>query len=365
MDLKSQNFEVRGELVNHFLSVLDSGNYVSGVHVEQFERDFAASHDSDYAIACNSGTSALEIILKSLDIGPGDEVIIPALTFVATMEAVVSVGATPILLDVNPETWNLSINSVRQNISNRTKAIIFVHLHGSAAGIVEMARLASEQGIHLIEDAAQAHLARAEGTSVGKFGIAAAFSFYPGKNLGALGEGGAIVTQSEALQTRAKLIRNWGAAKKYVHETRGSNYRMDELQAGFLRIKLQKLPVWTEKRRQLSETYNEFFDSCGIKRPHNTGIDHSYHIYAIRVKRREDLAREFSLHGIEHGIHYPSSLDLMKPWSSFFKVPGTPNVSQVLSREFLSLPLHESLQEEDLKYICGVVRKNMTLFSAD
>jgi dTDP-4-amino-4,6-dideoxygalactose transaminase len=357
MDLKSQNGYVREELLQHFIEVLDSGSYVSGKFVSQFESSFAAAHDAKFAVACNSGTSAIEIILKSLGLGPGDEVIIPAMTFVATMEAVVATGATPVLVDVDDLTWNLSAENVRRGVTSRTKAVIFVHLHGSSAGIREVAEVAKEYGLHLIEDAAQAHLARCEGVSVGNFGIAAGFSFYPGKNLGALGEGGAIVTNSKDLEDSARLIRNWGAKQKYTHLVRGSNFRMDEIQAGFLEIKLKHLHGWTLKRQEMAEIYDSFFDSMGIQRPNHNGIFHSYHIYAIKISNRDEIATKLNERGIDTGIHYPHSLSTMEPWKKYFQVGQEPIVSTALSKGFLSLPLHESLSSEEIRYILETLRE--------
>ena len=315
MDLKSQNSYVRQDLINHFL----------------------------------------EVILRSLSIGPGDEVIIPAMTFVATMEAVVATGATPVLVDVDETTWTLSRNTVIGSVTPKTKAIIFVHLHGSSAGVEEIAALALEKGVFLVEDAAQAHLARSGGVSVGNFGIAAAFSFYPGKNLGALGEGGAIVTNSASLYEGARLIRNWGAKQKYVHLARGSNFRLDELQAGFLEIKLRELPKWTAKRQTLAKIYDDYFDSKQIMRPFAFGIFHAYHIYAIRVSNREKVANFLADHGIDTGIHYPNSLEVMEPWNKFFRFDREPQTAKKLSQQFLSLPLHESLEPADIQYICSTL----------
>ncbi len=357
MDLKSQNGYVREELLQHFIEVLDSGSYVSGKFVSQFESSFAAAHDAKFAVACNSGTSAIEIILKSLGLGPGDEVIIPAMTFVATMEAVVATGATPVLVDVDDLTWNLSAENVRKGVTSRTKAVIFVHLHGSSAGISGVADVAKKYGFYLIEDAAQAHLARCEGVSVGNFGIAAGFSFYPGKNLGALGEGGAIVTNSKDLDESARLIRNWGAKQKYNHLIRGSNFRMDEIQAGFLGIKLKQLHKWTLKRQELAKIYDSFFDSMGIQRPSNTGIFHAYHIYAIKISNRDEIGRKLNEKGIDTGIHYPHSLSTMDPWSRYFQIGQEPIVSTALSEGFLSLPLHESLSSEEIRYISETLRE--------
>ena len=357
MDLKSQNGYVREELLQHFIEVLDSGSYVSGKFVSQFESSFAAAHDAKFAVACNSGTSAIEIILKSLGLGPRDEVIIPAMTFVATMEAVVATGATPVLVDVDDLTWNLSAENVRRGVTSRTKAVIFVHLHGSSAGIRGVAEVAKEYGLHLIEDAAQAHLARYEGVSVGNFGIAAGFSFYPGKNLGALGEGGAIVTNSKDLENSARLIRNWGAKQKYTHLVRGSNFRMDEIQAGFLEIKLKYLHGWTLKRQELAQIYDSFFDSIDIQRPNHTGIFHSYHIYAIKISNRDEIATKLNQRGIDTGIHYPHSLSTMEPWKKYFQVGQEPTVSTALSKGFLSLPVHESLSSEEIRYILETLRE--------
>jgi dTDP-4-amino-4,6-dideoxygalactose transaminase len=350
-NLKAQNNLVRNQLISNFVEVLDSGNYVSGKHVENFELEFAKIHQSSYAVACNSGTVAIEIILKSLGIGEGDEVILPAMTFVATMEAVVATGATPVLVDVDKITWNISVECVKKAITKNTKAIIFVHLHGSPAGIEDIQNLCILENIYLVEDAAQAHLARSNNKSVGTFGIAAAFSFYPGKNLGALGEGGAIVTSSKLLSYEMSLVRNWGSKKKYVHEIRGSNFRMDEIQASFLAVKLKNLPEWTKIRRNLASIYDKHLDASNIIRPYNKAIHHSYHIYAIRINERDEVALELNKLGIETGIHYPNSLDKMKPWEKYFRVGSEIKYAHLLAKELISLPIHESLRIEDIEYV--------------
>lgn len=351
LNLRAQNNSIRDEILAAFENVLDSGFYVSGENVEKFEQSFSRVHNSKYAIGCNSGTSAIEIILRSLDVGPGDEVIIPAMTFVATMEAVVAVGATPVLVDVDLTTWNLCLDSAKKAISVRTKAMIFVHLHGSTIGVNEVKNFCEENNILLIEDAAQAHLATNNGVSVGQFGIAAAFSFYPGKNLGALGEGGAILTNSIALKEKAELVRNWGARQKYRHEIRGSNFRMDELQAAILSVKLKRLADWTEKRRELAQIYDEFFEKYEIHGPFNPNGEHVFHIYAVRLDNRDKVSEYLKARGIQTGIHYPKSLDTLSAWEPYFKLGDNTTNAHNLADNLLSLPLNEFLVEDDILYV--------------
>jgi len=350
-NLKAQNNLVREKLIESFSEILDTGNYISGKHVASFESSFAKIHDSKYGIACNSGTAAIEIILKALNIGTGDEVILPAMTFVATMEAVVATGATPVLVDVDEINWNISAKAASKAITTKTRAIIFVHLHGSPSGIESIYSLCNLKNIYLIEDAAQAHLAKSKNKSVGTFGVAAAFSFYPGKNLGALGEGGAIVTNSKSLADKMCLIRNWGAKKKYVHEIRGSNFRMDEIQASFLEIKLSYLFEWTTIRRNLAAIYDNRLDKLKIIRPFNEAIDHSYHIYSIRVANRDRVAMELSRFGIDTGIHYPFSLHSMEPWKEYFRLGSEVENADLIANDFISLPIHESLTVDDIEYV--------------
>lgn len=352
LDLAAQNLEIREELIKIVPEVLDSGQYVSGKFVEQFESNFALAVNSKFAIACNSGTSALYLAMTACGIGPGDEVIVPNMTFIATIEAVVQTGATPVVIEVDGVSWNLNSELIASSVTSRTKAIIFVHLHGNPSGILEARQITRQHNLLLIEDAAQAHLAQTPAGKVGSIGDVAAFSFYPGKNLGAIGEGGCVTTSSDAIFEQAKLIRNWGSKFKYVHDVRGSNYRMDELQAAFLNIKLQKLPEWTNRRQGIATLYNSFFDKKGIQRPKiQKDHEHVYHIYSICIPNRDNFREYLTKNNIESGIHYPQAINQISPWKQFLSFSNGDGTSQFLAENFVSLPISDQLSLADVDYI--------------
>jgi dTDP-4-amino-4,6-dideoxygalactose transaminase len=352
LDIASQNSEVREELLKIVPEIIDSGQYVSGKFVEKFESKFASAIGSKFAIACNSGTSALYLALTACGIGPGDEVIVPNMTFIATIEAVVQTGAVPVVLEVDQFYWNLDSTLIAKSITSKTKAIIFVHLHGNPSGILEVKQIAKQNDLLLIEDAAQAHLAETPLGKAGSIGDVAAFSFYPGKNLGALGEGGCVTTNSESIFEKTKLIRNWGSKIKYVHDVRGSNFRMDELQAAFLAIKLEKLPEWTRRRREIACVYNDLFDEFKIKRPAvQENHQHVYHIYAACLPNRDGLRDRLTQKNIETGIHYPQAISDISPWAQFLKFSAGDRTSRFLAENFISLPISDQLKVEEVEYV--------------
>lgn len=358
LNLSAQNREVRDPLIKAFEEILDSGIYISNTNVSAFEESFNSTQKVPHTVACNSGTAALMLALQSIGVAPGDEIMVPGMTFIATIEAVVAVGATPVIIDVDSDSWNIDTEMARRKISTKTKAMIFVHLHGNPLGIIEAKNFCNENGLILVEDAAQAHLAEVDGVTVGNFGAVAAFSFYPGKNLGALGEGGCLSTTDATIYEKAMLIRNWGSREKYVHEIRGSNYRMDELQAAFLKIKLKELNKWTIRREGLAKNYDDFFDSVNIQRPSTRPcIRHTYHIYSILMDNRDDLRNYLSENSIESGIHYPSPINKMKPWIKYFANYSPTPVSEKFSRNCISLPLSDQHTENQIFKVIDVVDK--------
>lgn len=362
LNLSAQNREIRPSLMAAFEAVLDSGVYVSGPNVAHFEESFSTSIGTSHAVACNTGTSALILALQAAGVNPGDEVMVPGMTFIATIEAVVAVGGIPVLVDVDSNNWNLDVILAATKITTRTKAMIFVHLHGNPAGVMDARKFCNDNQLLLIEDAAQAHLASIDQKMVGSIGDVAAFSFYPGKNLGAIGEGGCLTTNDLNIYEKAKLIRNWGSKQKYVHEIRGTNLRMDEIQAAFLNIKLGELPRWTKHRHDLSLIYNELFDSLEVRRPFTSeNAVHSFHIYAIVIENRDALRSYLTERSIETGIHYPDPIVRMEPWMEFFSSAEATPISEELSRGFLSLPLSDQHSSEDIKYVTGVVKEFMSL----
>jgi len=362
LKLNEQNMSLIDDLEIAFKRVLSSGSYVSGNEVKNFESEFASMHNVKYAVACNSGTSALYLSLIALGIGHGDEVIVPGMTFIATIEAVVMTGATPVVVDVDEYTLNLNVACVEKGLSQKTKAVVFVHLHGNSSGVFELSEFCRIKGIPLLEDAAQAHLSGHTGVLVGNFGAAAAFSFYPGKNLGAIGEGGCVITNDSEVAERMRLIRNWGSKKKYVHEVRGGNYRMDELQAAFLSAKLKHIGNWTETRRNLAKDYFNALREFPQHLPRiELGADHVFHIFAIRLERRNDLRDFLQANDIDTGIHYPDPISELKPWQSFTKIIGKQINSRLASQQLLSLPISESHSRDEIKSISDLVLRFLLL----
>jgi dTDP-4-amino-4,6-dideoxygalactose transaminase len=362
LKLNEQNIGLIDDLEIAFKRVVSSGSYVSGSEVKNFESEFARIHNVKYAVACNSGTSALYLSLVALGISYGDEVIVPGMTFIATIEAVVMTGATPVVVDVDEYSLNLNVACVEEGLSSKTKAVVFVHLHGNSSGVFELAEFCRIKGIPMLEDAAQAHLSGHTGVLVGNFGAAAAFSFYPGKNLGAIGEGGCVITNDIEVAERMRLIRNWGSKKKYVHEVRGGNYRMDELQAAFLSVKLKHIRNWTEIRRGLAKEYFNALKEFPNQLPKiEAGADHVFHIFALRHDCRSDLKDFLQQNDVETGIHYPDPISELRPWQSFVKIIGSQENARLASRQLLSLPISESHTIDEIMSISDLVLRFLQL----
>ncbi len=354
LDLARQNEPFLKDFLRDFQEIASSGMYVSGRFTRQLEENLAAFHHVRHVVSCNSGTSALVLILQGLGVGIGDEVIVPAMTFVATAEAVVQVGATPISVDIDPQTRNMSVEAAERAISKDTRAIIFVHLHGSMAGVKQIESLAISKNLFLIEDAAQAHGAQLDNLGVGEYGVAAALSFYPGKNLGALGEGGAVLTNSSELESSLRLARSWGSIKKYDHTYRGSNYRMDEIQAAFLLRKLKALSEFNITRLTLARIYKESLVDLGCNIPTDF-LSSVFHIFSIQVKNREMLSSYLADQGIQTGIHYPSTIQKLPGWKNLIRTPyPTPN-ADTFAQSNLSLPLSDHHTPAEIYYVCKAV----------
>ncbi len=307
LDLKSAHEEVKTELHAAYERVLSSGWFILGQELQSFEEEFASYCDSSYCIGVGNGLDALSLILRGYGISAGDEVIVPSNTFIATWLAVSSCGATPVAVEPNLGSYNIDANRVEDALTKRTKAIIAVHLYGQPADMQELKAIADKHGLKLIEDAAQSHGARYKGQRTGSLGDAAGFSFYPGKNLGGLGDGGAITTSDETLAKEVRRLRSYGSTQKYVHEVKGVNSRLDEMQAAFLRVKLNKLDQWNERRRQISELYMDGLDKESIVLPLvQKDIVSAWHLFVIRVSDREHVMQALKNDGIETIIHYPT-----------------------------------------------------------
>src|SRR5581483_5237819 len=282
LDLKAQYRSIKPQVDSAVLSVLESGQFVLGKEVQAFEESFAAYSRSKHCVAVNSGTSALHLALLAAGVGPGDEVLTTPFTFVATTAAVIYAGAKPVFVDIDPETFNLDPARLEAAVTKRTKVILPVHLYGQPADMDPIFEVARKHGLTVIEDAAQAHGAEYKGRRVGSIGEMACFSFYPGKNLGAYGEGGAVTTDNPELARRIRMLRDWGAERKYHHDLKGYNYRMEAIQGAVLSVKLRHLEGWTEARRSLAGLYNKALDGAGVQTPRAMAdVRHVYHLYTI------------------------------------------------------------------------------------
>ena len=342
------------ELQSATQRVVQNGWYLLGPELEAFEHEFAGWVGRRHCVGVANGTDAIELALRALDIGPGDEVVTVAHTAVATVCAVERSGATPVLCDIDPATFNASPDAVVAAIGPRTRAIVVVHLYGHPADMESLTRIAAQHGLALVEDCAQAHGARYRGRMVGTFGVMAAFSFYPTKNLGALGDAGAVVTDDPLLAGRLRRLRNYGQSDRYHHVERGQNSRLDELQAAILRVKLAHLDEFNRARRGLAETYRRCL--AGVALPEvQEGCDHVFHLFVVRHPRRDALQRALNERGVGTLVHYPVPVHLQPAYGSLGMRPGDLPVTEAVCDEILSLPLFIGLDPEQQMAVCAAV----------
>ena len=324
--------------------------------MERFEESFADYCGTKHAVAVNSGTSALHLALLAADVGPGDEVITVPMTFVATVAAIVYTGATPVFVDIDPDTWNMDPSLVEAAITSRTKAILPVHLHGRLADMEALAAIAGRHGLALIEDAAQAHGAECGGVRAGAFGAMGCFSFYPGKNLGACGEGGAVTTDDDALADMLRSLRDWGQSGKYNHVRHGFNYRMEAIQGAVLDVKLKYLDGWNAARRRIALTYQDALH-CELVRPAKIDAGHACHVYAIRAGDRDRVRGDLQHAGIATNMHYPRPVHLQPAYADLNYKKGRFPVSEAFADETLSLPLFPELQPAQVTAVIEAVNR--------
>lgn len=362
VDLKAQYRSIKDEIDAAVLGLLESAQFVLGPEVRAFEEAFAPYCGAAHAAAVNSGTSALHLALLAAGVGPGDEVVVPAMTFVATSAAVLYAGARPAFAEVDDRTWTLDPAKLEAAITPRTKAILPVHLHGRCADMDPILEIARARGLPVIEDAAQAHGAEYKGRRAGSMGALGCFSFYPGKNLGAYGEGGAVVTSDAGLDRTVRLLRDWGAEKKYVHTLKGFNYRMEGLQGAILKVKMKHIEAWTEGRRRNGALYDRLLSGApgilglpdgGATEP---GLRHVYHVYAVRVANRDRVQRALTEAGVSSGIHYPIPVHLQPAYAEFGYKAGDFPVAERLGDEFLSLPMFPELTADQIETASRALR---------
>ncbi len=357
VDLGAQHREIAGEVGAGFAEVLSETSFIQGKPVTTFEDEYARFVGAGHCIGVANGTDALEIALRALDIGAGHEVILPANTFVATAEAVVRAGATPVLVDVDPAHLLIDADQALAAISPRTRAIVPVHLYGQAAPI-ERLRPAVDAGIAVVEDAAQSQGARRHGRSTGTLGVAAGTSFYPGKNLGAYGDAGAVVTDSAEVARRARRIANHGSETRYQHAEFGFNSRLDTLQAVVLSAKLARLSAWNEARRAVADRYSRLLaDADGVRLPSTIeGNEHVWHLYVVRVPERDRVLGQMHAAGVSAAVHYPVPVHLQGAFADLGLSRGAMPVSEAAAEEILSLPIGPHVTAEQQEYVAAVLR---------
>lgn len=351
-DLRRSHDQLRLEFHNVLDRVIDSSEYVLGSKVKEFELQFAEYCQSRFCIGTNSGTSALHLALDACGVSAGDEVITTPMTFIATSAAISYLGAAPVFVDVDPFTWNLDPEKIEAAITPRTKAIMPVHLHGLMADMPRIMEIAIKHDLKVIEDSAQAHGASINGVKSSGYGDASGYSFYPGKNLGALGEAGAVVTNSSKIADRIRLMRNWGSPVRYVHDDVAYNYRMEGLQGGFLSVKLPHMELWTNDRKRIAKRYTEAFSPHGIQCPHiPDGFEHVFHVYAILSKDRAALAKKFDELQIGHGVHYPIAVHRQRAYKHLGHSDGSFPIAEQLAKSFFSLPIFPGMTDGEIDLV--------------
>jgi len=357
VDLKAQYKTIEGEINEAMAQVLQRSDFILGQDLRRFEEEFAAYCEVKHAVGIDSGTSALELALRAYKIGPGDEVITVANTFIATVLAISYTGAKPVLVDADPKTYNIDVSQIENAITERTKAIMPVHLYGQTADMDPIMEIARRRNLVVIEDACQAHGARYKGRRAGSLGHAAAFSFYPGKNLGAYGDGGMVVTDDEQVIEKLHMLRNYGQRKKYHHQMRGFNRRLDTLQAAILRVKLKYLDQANAVRWQHAKKYNHLLADYPVELPIESAYTESvYHLYVIRVKDREALAAYLGDRGVATGIHYPVPIHLHQAYEDLGYKKGDFPVSESYAEQILSLPMYPELSSEMVGYVVDALK---------
>jgi len=356
LDLSAQYKAIQNEAEPIILDILKSGKYCMGEYVTSFEEKFATYCDTKYSVACNSGTSALHMALLAAGVREGDEVITTTGTFVATVAAIRLLKATPVLLDISPDTLNFTPESIEQHITHKTRAVIAVHLHGNPCEIDNISYICRKNNIVLIEDAAQAHGSEFKGLKIGSVGDLACFSFYPGKNLGACGEGGAVTTNNSIYAEKLRMIRDWGSQKKYEHLHEGYNYRMDAIQGALLGLKLKHLDKWTELRIKKAALYKKLLAGTPLSFTQVLPeAKHVYHVFAVMTEFRDELKSSLSQQGIETGIHYPIPVHQQPAFNGFCRKSNDLSHSERICTQLLSLPIYPELNDEKIFYVTNTI----------
>ncbi|MBN2562495.1 MAG: DegT/DnrJ/EryC1/StrS family aminotransferase [Phycisphaerae bacterium] len=360
LDLRAQYRSIQDEVQSAIGRVLESCQFALGREVAAFEEEFGAYCGAEHAVAVNSGTSALHLAMLAAGIGPGDEVITCPMTFVASVAAIEYTGARPVFVDMDPQRYTIDPTKIEAAINTKTKAILPVHLYGQPADMDPILTIAKKHNLKVIEDAAQAHGAEYKGRRTGGLGDVAGFSFYPGKNLGAYGEAGCVVTNNAEYAEKARMLRDWGQKKKYEHVLKAFNYRMDGIQGAILRVKLRRLDGWTEARRACAARYTERLADSGVQPPFVAPDSrHVFHIYAVRSPARDALQVALAEREIQSGKHYPDPVHLLSAYGDLGYKAGDFPASEQLAREELSLPMFAELTREQIDVVCRTIKNQV------
>lgn len=356
VDLRRLHADSRDDLLAAFARVLDSGGFVQGAEVAALESEFSAQYGANHALVVNNGTSALHLALLACGVRPGDEVITVANTFIATVEAIVMAGATPVFADIEPRGFNMDPDDFERRITPRTKAVIPVHLYGQVANMPQILGIARARGLKIIEDACQAHGAVRDGVRAGLLGDAGCLSFYPTKNVGTVGEGGMVLTQDPAIAERVRMLRDHGQAERHNHVLAGFNYRMPELQAAALRVVLPNLDAWNAGRMEAAQAYNKALATSEIALPSaDSRGSHVYHLYVIRSAQRDALRAHLDARGIATAIHYPTPIHLQPAFASFGGGRGSLPHTEAAVAEILSLPMHPLISAHEVVVVAEAI----------
>lgn len=358
VSFEAMHKEIKDQMYDAFDRVYTSNWFIQGEHLKRFEEKFAKYCGAKYCVGVGNGLEALRLILEAYGIGEGDEVIVPANTFIATALAVTYTGASIVLVEPDEESFTIDASKIEEKITERTKAIMAVHLYGQAADMDAICQLGEKYGIKVIEDAAQAQGAKYKGKRAGSLGDAAGFSFYPGKNLGALGDAGAVTTNDKELADKVRVLSNYGSDYKYHHIYKGTNSRLDEMQAAFLEIKLDELDKWNTYRRKVAAMYEKGINNSKIKKPAvMDDAEHVWHLYAVRTEDRDGFAQYLKDNGIGTTIHYPNPIHLHVAYEDLNIPKGSFPIAEAISDTELSLPMYYGITDEEVQYVIDVINK--------
>lgn len=357
VSLEKMHTEIDAQMKEKFAEVYENNIFIMGKELTEFEKAFANFCGTKYAVGCGTGLDALYLILRAMGIGAGDEVIIPANTFIATALAVSDTGATPVLVEPEEETYTINPMLIEEKISDKTKAIIAVHLYGRTANMEAITIIAKKYNLKVIEDAAQAHGAKYKGRKAGTLGDAAGFSFYPGKNLGALGDAGIVVTNDGELAKKVRMLGNYGSERKYVHTYQGNNSRLDEIQAAFLHVKLYELERWNKERKRIARRYLSEIKSPFIRLPLNGNKEYDcvWHVFVLYCEERDELKKYLNQNGIETNIHYPIPIHRQKAYEKLGLKEGEFPLTERLAKCVISIPMYYGMTEQEIEYVIKVI----------